>query len=487
VAGSDNNTIRGRMSSTPAAWQPPRALGVTDVTLFMVTAGCSLQWTAVAAATGPSSLSVWVVGGVAFFLPLSLCVVYLSARFPDDGGLYAWSRRAFGPFAGFMMGWTYWTGTLAFLPSVLYFAAGSAVLSSARSDARSASPGWFIGFSMAVLALGVAVNVRGLGVAKWLNSAGAVARWLGTLLLIGLALGSWWRFGPATAIDRHTIAPAFRLGDVIFWATLAFCWTGPEAAAFMGREIEEPRRTIPRALALAAPMIAAVYIVGTASVLLAIAPQRASGVYGVMEAIRAAASRLGLAALIPVGCLCVVLDRVGSLCLWIGALARIPASAGVDDYLPRGFTARHPRHGAPVVAIWVQALVVALLVVLGQSGTSVRGAYNVLIEMMVVGSMLPFLFLFGAAIRLSAGPRRGGDARIPGGRATLVVTALLGLATTAGSIVLAFLPPPEEENPLLAVLKVAGTTLVLLASGAAIYAAGSARARRRGTVRTGMP
>jgi amino acid transporter len=85
-------------------------LGVADVTLFMVTAGCSLQWTATAAATGPSSLAVWVLGALAMFLPLSVCVIFLASRYADEGGLFSWSSRAFGPFAGFMTGWTYWVG-----------------------------------------------------------------------------------------------------------------------------------------------------------------------------------------------------------------------------------------------------------------------------------------------------------------------------------------------------------------------------------------
>jgi amino acid transporter len=466
------------MTTAPATTPPKRTLGVVDVTLFMVTASCTLQWTATAAAIGPSSLVIWVLGGLAMFLPLSVCVVFLSSRYPDEGGLYAWSAHAFGPFAGFMAGWTYWTGTLAFLPSVLYFTAGSALLSSIHSDVSSATPAYFVGFSLAVLAVSVALNVRGIAVAKWLNNAGAVARWLGTLLLVVLAVMSWWRFGPATPINRQTLTPTFRLADVIFWTTLAFCWTGPEAASFMSREIRDPQRTVPRALLFAAPMIAAIYIIGTTSILISIPAERASGLYGVVESIRAAAGRLGLWWLVPVGAACVAFDRIGSVCLWIGALARIPTSAGLDRYLPRSFTALHPKRGTPVVAIWTQAILVATLVVLGQSGSSVRSAYNVLIEMMIVASMLPILLLFGAAMKLSAEPPLEGEVRIRGGRITVIATALLGSVTTLASMMLSFVPPPEEENPTSAVLKVAVTTGALLLGGAAVYVIGSLRARR---------
>jgi amino acid transporter len=454
-------------------------MGLADVTLFMVTAGCTLQWTATAAATGPSSLIVWVFGGIGMFLPIGVSVVFLSSRYPDEGGLYAWSKRAFGPFAGFMTGWAYWSGTLAFLPSVLYFIAGSALLSSPRISSADATPAYFITFSVVTLFVTAVLNVRGLAIAKWLNSAGAVARWVGTLLLIVLGLASWWRFGSATQFNRHTVVPTFRLTDVIFWTTLAFAYTGPEAASFMDAEIRDPRRTIPRALALAAPMIAVIYVVGTACILLAIPPERASGVYGVIEAIREAAARLGLSWLIPLGAACVVLDRIGSMCLWIGALARLPTSAGVDHYLPKNFTRLHPKFGTPAVAIWTQTVIVALLVILGQSGTTVRGAYNVLIEMMIVTSLVPFAILFGAAIKLSGGPGGMGNARIPGGRPAIVGIGLLGIATTIASMVISFVPPPDEVHPTLAVLKIAGLTTVLLLGGTAVYAVGNLRQAAR--------
>jgi amino acid transporter len=225
-------------------------------------------------------------------------------------------------------------------------------------------------------------------------------------------------------------------------------------------------------------MIVGINLAGTATILLAIPPQRAAGVYGVMEAIREAAARLGLSGLIPVGGLFVAFDRIGSACLWVGALARLPTAAGVDQYLPKGFTRLHPKYRSPAVAIWTQVSVVALLVVLGQSGTSVRGAYAVLIEMMIVSSMFPFVLLFGAAIKLSGEPQGLGAMRLPGGRPALVAIALLGILTTLASMAISFVPPPEEEHPMLSILKIGGLTTVLLLGGAALYALGALRARR---------
>lgn len=467
-----------------ATLEPPhlkRVMGVRDVTLFMVTAGCSPQWAAAAASSGPNSLLIWVLGGLGMFLPLAVCVVFLSSRHPDEGGLYVWSKRAFGPFAGFMTGWMYWISGMPFLTGLLYFAAGSALYFAGQPDAvASASPAYFIGFSFLALGFTVWLNLRGLAVAKWLNNAGAIARLFEMLLLVALGLVIWGRFGSAVPLNAQTMVPGFHLQDWIFWGTIAFAWTGPEAVSFMGGEIRDPQRTVPRSLLIAAPMIAAVYLLSTGAVLVSVAPEKLSALYGVMEAIRVSAERLGIAWLIPLGALLVILDRIGGLGLWLGANARLSFAAGIDHYLPAGFARVHPQTGAPTVALWTQAAVIAAFILLGQAGTSVRGAYNVLVNLMVIATMLPFLALFASAIKLSGSVPVPGEARIPGGRATVVAMALVGLATTLAAIAFALVPATGEEHPLLALFKVAGITSVLLGLGAALYFAGSARARRTG-------
>jgi glutamate:GABA antiporter len=478
AASGQPDTRTAAASAPAAAPQLTRSLGLFAVTLYIVTAGSSLQWAATAAAAGPGSLIVWVGVGLAMFLPLSVCVIFLSSRYPDQGGLYVWSKRAFGPFAGFMTGWTYWTSNLPFFPAMLYFTAGSALFWSGRADeAARASPTYFVTFSTAAILIAAALNVRGLRHAAWLNGAGAVARWVGTILLVVLGLAIWRRFGAATVINRHTLVPGLRLSEVQFWATIVFAWIGAEGIALMGGEIREPRRTIPRAFALAAPMIVAVYVLGTAAVLLSVPAEKTNTLYGVMDAISISAARLGLGWLIPAGVLCVVFDRLGSVCLWLGTVARLPFVAGIDHYLPESFARLHPRYGSPAVAIWTQAALAVAFVLFGQVGTSVAGAYNVLVDMMVAASLLPFLGLFGAAIRLSGESPVAGEAHIPGGRLTIVAMGVLGMATSLGAIVLACVPPAAEQNPALAVLKVVGATVAVLLSGAALYAVGSMRAR----------
>ncbi len=452
------------------------SLGLRDVILFFVTAGTNFQWIATAAAAGQSSLVVWLLGGLLMFLPLSVCVVFLSSRYPAQGGLYVWSKQAFGPGVGFMTGWTYWTSNLPYFPGILYFAAGNALFLSARAQA-GASPAYFIVFALGGLALATLLNLRGMAIAKWLSNLSAVSRWLAVFVLALLGAATWLKFGSATPFSRAGFVPSLRLSDLVFWSTIAFAWTGPEAASFMGGEIKDPQRTVPRALVAAAPMIAAIYLTGTLSVLVILPMAQTSALYGVIEAIRSAAEHLHLAWVTPVEAALLTLACLGSVGAWLGAVARIPFVAGIDHFLPKSFAKLHPRYGSPTVAIVTQSAIAAVFAFLGQAGTTVKGAYDVLISMMVIGVMLPFISLFASAIPLSGGAPVPGELAIPGGRVTIVTMALVGLVTTLGSIVLALVPSPDDPNPLLAVCKVAGMTAALLITGGAVYALGRQRAR----------
>jgi amino acid transporter len=456
-----------------------RALGLADVTLYFVTACSSLQWIATAAAAGPSALTVWLIGALTMFVPLSVCSVWLASRHPDEGGLYVWTGVAFGPFAAFLTGWSYWASNVPYFAGVLYFAAGSALwVSGGGAHALDASPTWFISFAIGALAFATALNVFGLGVGKWIANTGAWARILAILLLLALGGIAWWRFGPATAITPAALRPAFSLNDLIFWAAIAFAYSGPESASLMGGEIRDPRRTVPRALALAAPLILLIYAGGTLAVLVAVPYHDTNALYGVMQAIDHVGDRIGLAWVTPLAAILAVITCLGSAGAWLGSVARIPFVAGIDHFLPESFGRLHPRYGSPANALVTQSAIAVIFVVMGQAGTTVKGAYEVIVSLTVITQMLPFLCLFATAIQLTRTAPVPGDLRIPGGRATVAATALVGLLATLGAIVLSLVPRPDEPNKLLAVGKVVGMTALLLAAGAGIYVNGSRRRAR---------
>src|SRR5262245_26192299 len=447
-----------------------RAMGFRDLVLFYLVTALSLRWIATAAAAGPSSIVIWILGCLAYFVPLTLCVLELSSRYPEEGGIYLWSKLAFGEFAGFMTGWMYWTANLPYYPGLLYFAAGNALfIGGSRWQHLSTNSLYFIVVALGGLALGFTLNLIGLNAGKWLHNLGAIGSWLPAVMLIVMGSAAWFRFGSATHFATSTVLPSLDFKNVFFWSTVAFAFGGVEGASTMGDEIKEARRNIPRGLLIAGVIITAIYVAATASVLVALPQEDVSGLQGFMQAMNKMAARIGLEPVAPFAALLVSISSIGGVSAWFAASSRLPFVAGVDKFLPAAFGRVHPKWQTPYVAMGVQAVLAAVFIFLGQAGTSVKGAYDFLVGMGVISYFLPFLYMFLAVIRLQQVPAGEGVMRIPGGKPVAILMALLGLATTAISSILACIPPDDEPNKPFAVVKLLGSSACLVGMGAVIY------------------
>lgn len=462
------------------AVHPKRVLGFRDLVMFYVVTTLSLRWIAVAASAGPSTIAIWVIGLLTIFIPVALCVMELSSRYPQEGGMYLWTKRAFGDFPAFLTGWIYWTSNLPYFPAVLYFAASNALyIGGTRWNALQHSPLYFIAFSFFGVGLALALNVVGLDIGKWLSNLGAIGVWLPVGLLIAVAVVASTKFGSATSFAPAALKPRLNLGILGVWATLLYAFSGAESASFMGDEIKDARRTIPRALITAGVIITAGYILGTIAVLVALPTAQVNSMEGIMQAITSAAARVGWYGIGPAVALLICLANLGGVGAYLAALARIPFVAGIDRFLPPAFGRVHPRWGTPAVALVTQAISCLVFILLGQAGSTVHGAYQVLVTMTIITNFGPYLFMFAAMIRLQREPVEPGVITVPGGKPVAIALATLAMVTTCAVIVASVIPEPSEPNKVLAVGKVIALSIALIGGGVLLYWIGKKRALRR--------
>lgn len=458
------------MSHDPVPGRLRRTLRFGDVVMFLIVAVVAPRWIATAAAVGPSAITIWVIAFAAFFVPLAFTVLELSARHPEEGGIYVWTRRAFGDFAGFMTAWMYWTSNLVYFPALLYFTVGNALFAAGPAGlALSNHAPFFIVASLVGLAVAVGLNLVGTDVGKWLHNAGAIGTWVPIAVLIVAGGVAFFRFGSANSFAPAALVPHARIKDLVLWSTIAFAFAGLETASLMGEEIADARRTIPRALIAAGVWITLIYLLGTIAVLVAVPKEEVSGLQGIMQAIARIADRTGFGAATPALAALITLGSLGSVGAWLASTARLPYVAGIDRFLPPAFARLHPRWGTPYVGLLAQALGAAVFVVLGQAGNSVRAAYDALNSMALIVYFIPYLLMFAAAIRLRREPSATGAPPSAVRRRVTVILAALGFVTTAGSIGLAMLPSEDAGNPALAVARVAGLSALLILAGAALY------------------
>src|SRR5919112_2758350 len=389
----------------------PRVLTLRDLVLFNIVAILSLRWTATAAAAGPSSLTMWVFAALLFFIPQGLAVSHLSARFPQEGGIYLWTKRAFGEGHGFICGWCYWVNNILYSPNLLMSTAVIATYAIGRSDTGLMDDWTYILLAtLTALWLAVLLNIVGLKTGRWLQNIGAIGTYVPGAVLIGFGVHAMLTRGAATPLTLDSITPNLNnMSQLNLWASIAFAYAGLELCAVMGDEVKEPRRTLPRSIYIAAPFIAFLYIAGTASLLWLVPSGEVHIVSGFFQAIAAGARDFGgLLWLVPAAAMLYVIGNIGGIGAWLTGPARVAFVIGLDRYFPPAFGRVHPRWKTPYVVILTQAVLATVfltLSVLGK-GTTVERAYLILLDTMLLIYFIPYIYLFVSylADSLAAGP-----------------------------------------------------------------------------------
>jgi amino acid transporter len=409
-----------------------RELGLRDVVLLNVAAVVGIRWLAAAAHTGPGSITLWLLAALLFFMPSALCVAALSRRFPEEGGIYVWTRHGFGDWHGFLCGWCYWVSNLFYFPGLLLAGVGMAASALGFAESRI----WLVAISLAALWIASITNIFGLAVGKWTGNLGAVCTYFTGALLVVFGIVVWARSGSATPIR---ILPEWNLDKLNFWSQIAFAFGGLELVAIMGGEIRDPRKTLPRAAWIAGLAIAAFYISGTLAMLVLLPPDHVSVVIGIVQAAGAAGARLGIGWPLLVTAFAICLGVMGQLAVWIAGTARLPFVIGIDHYLPPVFSRLHPRWGTPHLSILILSGACTVFLFVMQAGENLRTGYQLLVDMAVITYFVPFLYLFGAAWK--HGQR---------------ISAAAGLLVTAMALALSFVPPADVSSVRLFELKLAG-------------------------------
>src|SRR5580658_5591036 len=144
--------------TTASELQLRRELGLRDLVLFNIAAVIGIRWLAAAAHTGPVSITLWLLAAAFFFIPSALAVAALSARFPQEGGIYIWTQQGFGDWHGFLCGWCYWLSNLFYFPNLLLAGVDMAGYALGFSEAKI----YVISTSLVILWIGLLTNIFGL-------------------------------------------------------------------------------------------------------------------------------------------------------------------------------------------------------------------------------------------------------------------------------------------------------------------------------------
>ena len=462
-----------------------RVLGRRDLVLLFVVAVFNLNVLPSIAANGGVTIWLWLISLALFFWPQGIAVIELAHRYPGEGGVYLWAKEIFGDFHGFLSGWCYWTNNMMYVPTImLYFVGVSVFVLGPGHEGLGDNRSFALAASVVLLSILVILNVMGLGVGKWINNLGGIGTFFAAFLLMGLGAIVFLKFGTTIRWEDFKIPANPRLVLNSF-GVICFGLVGLELASIMGDEIENPRKTLPGAVAWGGVLSGFLYIGATLTLLIAVSKDSISVLQGIVQAVSHMASRVGVSWIVAPFAFLLSLSIAGIGSAWLGGSARIPFVAGLDSYMPAWLGKIHPKYATPYAALIVHATVSLILVILNFVfvGSGVQESFQRLLSLAVVLQLIPFLYMFGGLLKIALDE---GFVRGHYGRGTLIFAGVSGLLTTVLGIALAFFPAQQITSLLSYEIWMFGGTLVFIGLAAFFFFVyGSRKAARK--LATGAP
>lgn len=422
-------------------------VSLTKTILFTVCSILVLDSFVAPCILGVSSITIWIITAIFFFLPYGLLSAELGSTYPDDGGIASWTQRAFGEFWGVMQGWMYWVNVAFWMPAVFTAFSGWTVL--------AIWPDMPIIIQAALALLGcwaiVFIGVRGIELSVDVAAFLAYLK-MGILVLIGI-LGIIYGFKNGLANDFSDInnwIPA--LEDIInfqdggYFAVIMYNLLGFELIGSIGSKINDPQRTVPKMTTIAGIAILAIYCIGTFGVLAAIPADSIDEVDGFVYAVRELCSVFGgfgnvLFYIIIFGA---ILTLVANMITW--SLGGNEAFMGAElDERSKFLGHRHPKYGTADNLYYVMGIISTICIIAnyGLSGDANEIFWTIFTFSTTI-FYLCYLLMFVAAVKLKFTDNTPRVYAVPGGKVGMIICASLSFFFVGLSLLTALNYDPSD-------------------------------------------
>ncbi|HZS26914.1 MAG TPA: APC family permease [Candidatus Angelobacter sp.] len=447
-----------------------KELRLRDLVMAQVLCVVGSTWVGIAAKLGREHVAFWLGAMVLYYVPLAIVVIYLNRMMPLEGGLYQWAKSGFGEMAGFLTAWNLWVYAVIVTGAIIFVVPTDAAFMLGPAGA------WLPGSKIATLVLtggvmaGITlVAIRGLDIGKWLHNIGSIGIMAAYVILLAL---------PVWALLHHSIAhynpipwqtprPSW-FGLAIFGQMTVGALSGFEYVAILAGECHSAARTIGQSVAISAPIIALMFILGTSSVLTFVGTQPINVIGPIPQTMRLALGAAGWVA--PLAISLLMMRAVASASLIFTGLSRLPMTAGWDNLVPRWFARLHPRRKTPVNSILFVAALVMGLIFLSMLGVHEQEASQLLAAASIAHYAITYVALFALPLLGSRALRSG----LP---FWVKLAALGGLISSVVALVIAVYPIVDVTSKGTYAAKICAVVLVSNLVGVMIYRAGQRRAR----------
>lgn len=376
-----------------------KTLGKRDIFLFCVSAVLLLDTLAAGAVMGPTVIFWWVSLTILFLIPFGAISIELGSAYPEQGGIYAWVKRAYGQKMASRISWYYWANVAVWVPAIFILFAG--IFSQIFLPDMSLTAQIILG--VVLIWVVVLVNVIALNIGKWIPNIGAAIKLMIFAVLIVGSLMYAMENGVANEFTLATIIPSTENGgwSLQYLPAVVYGMLGFELASASSAEMKNPSRDLPKAVFSSIAVVVGAYILATSAILVAQPAQSVDVVDGLMITLGQffGGSVIGDAfvCLLGIGALYTFFSNGAT---WAMGANRAAAEAAIDKELPRMF-AIESKHGAPVGAAVLLGLAASVLLILyGLMAGNNEDLFWSLFAFSGVIFMLPYVAMCTAFVKI---------------------------------------------------------------------------------------
>jgi len=422
---------------------------------------------------GVSSITIWIITAIVFFIPYGLISAELGSTYPDDGGIYVWIKNSYGNFWGVLNGWFYWVNVAFWMPAV--FVAFASWFSYAFFPMLGESNPILNNVLMAALAVlmcwvVVYIGIRGIELSVAVTNIAGVMK-VAVILIFGfLGVAYTVKYGAANSFAPREFIPSFN-NTTQYIAAIMYNLLGFELIGAIGSKIQNPKKTIPKMTVVSGIIIAGMYIFGTFGVLAALPTDQiteADGFYVALEELTSVCGPLQQ----PVFYIVIVvamLTLVSNMVSWTLGANEVLVASKIDQRA-KILSGRSKKYGTPSSLYIIMGVLSTILVILNFSlSGDANEVFWTIFSFSLIIFMIPYLFMFPAvAILRKKDPGTQRVYKIPGGKFGLYLCVILTEACILLSLFFMF----KDAGSAFALGTYIIGTLLTVAVGVWLYYAG---------------
>jgi amino acid transporter len=435
-----------------------KVLSVFGLVCINLIAVDSLRSFAISAEFGFTLIFYYLCGALFFMIPVALCSAEMASTWPEEGGIYAWTKHAFGIKTATLAAWLQWIYNIVWYPTILSFLAST--LFYLISPALSNDKHLIIGSIFILFWMATAINFFGMKASSRFSNVGAI---IGTLFPIAIIIGltiTWVMLKKPLAMHWHSaqfFPDLSHLKQLAVLSGMLFGLVGIEMSAIHAKDAKDPQRTYPKAIFISVCVILFTAIFSSLAIALVVPPHDLILSSALIKTFSIYCDGLHMSWLLPIMVACIIIGGLASISAWIIGPSRCMFCACEDGAFPKMF-AKTNRFDVPYRMMLLQGAIFTVLCAVFWWFPGFNDAYWLLSNLTAQVSVIFYALLLIVLIRLRIKfPSKHRPFKIPGRLGVAVLVAGVGIVTCLFVFVFGLLPPEQ-----IALLSVSGYETVLI-------------------------